>query len=257
VLIVQGKGLGQLRRVTSFEKLGGEPEVVRLNVAPAWDVAPDETSVATIGSWHVNNVFYKNVAEISKSPYNMYYGGTYDCIDADAISIDTEGWYNWGRIGEVPNAPGNPPHFSQNWHTPVFFSQLRRSTFTGKSPAFGTMGIILRVENELLRYLGVADYGTEIRDNVIDRKDCFDVNQRLGANAPAAIATFVQRWEDTTGTEGRPAILAALSEGNTIKNSLQGYNLSRSTGFFIRGTTYENCPTPVVDNGIGTVVMDE
>jgi len=117
------------------------------------------------------------------------------------------------------------------------------------------MGITLRVENETLRYLGIGDYGAEIRNNVIDRKDCMDVNQRHGNNAPAAIATFVQRWEDTTATEGRPALLATLCEGNTIKNSLQGFNLSRSTGFFIRGTTYENCPTPVVDNGIGTVVL--
>ena len=258
VLMVQGKGLGQLRRVTSFEKLGGNPEVVRLAVVPAWDVEPDETSVAAIGSWHVNNVFYKNVAETANSQYNMFYGGAYDCVDSDAVSMDTEGWFNWGRIGEVPNAPGNPPHFSQNWHTPVYFSQLRRSTFSGRSPMYrghSTMGITLRVENETLRYLGIGDYGAEIRNNVIDRKDCMDVNQRHGNNAPAAIATFVQRWEDTTATEGRPALLATLCEGNTIKNSLQGFNLSRSTGFFIRGTTYENCPTPVVDNGIGTVVL--
>jgi hypothetical protein len=264
VLIVQGRGLGQLRRVTSFEKPGataaaGGPEVVRLAVAPDWDVAPDETSVATIGCWHLNNVFYGNTAEVSNSPYNMYYGGCYDCVDSDAVSIDTEGWYNWGRIGEVPNAPGNPPHFGKNWHTPVYFSQLKRSTFTGKSPTYrghSTMGITIRVENELLRYLGVADYGTEIRDNVIDRSDCMGILQRLGNNAPAAIATYVQRWEDTTGSEGRPAILATLCEGNTIKNSLQGFNLSRSTGFFIRDTTYENCPTPVVDQGIGTVIVE-
>ena len=260
VLIVQGRGLGQLRRVSAFEKLGaktdGEPETVRLTVSPAWDVEPDETSVATVGSWHLNHVFCRNVAEVSKSPYNMYYGGCYDCIDADAVSIDTEGWYNWGRIGEVPNAPGNPPHFGKNWHTPVYFSQLKRSTFTGKSPPYKTMGLILRVENETLRYLGVGDYGTELRDNVIDRNACADCPQRLGNNAPAAIATFVQRWEDTTGTEGRPAILAALCEGNVIKNSLQGFNLSRCTGFFIRATTYENCPTPIVDQGIGTMIVE-
>ena len=260
VLVVQGKGLGQLRRVVSYEKLGGDPEVVRLNVAPAWDVVPDETSLATTGSFHVNNVFWKNTSEVANSQYNMNYGGTYDCIDADAVSIDTEGWFNWGRIGEVPNAPGNPPHFGKNWHTPVYFSQLRRSTFTGRSPVYrghSTMGITLRVENETLRYLGVADYGAELRDNVIDRQACMDVNQRHANNAPAAIATFVQRWEDTTGTEGRPALLATLSDGNTIKNSAQGYNLSRSTGFLIRGTTYENCPTPMVDRGIGTVVIEE
>jgi hypothetical protein len=256
VLIVQGKGLGQLRRAVSFEQLGGEPESVRLTVAPAWDVEPDETSVAAVGSWHVNNVFYKNVADVSKSPYNMYYGGCYDCVDSDAVSSNTEGWYNWGRIGEVPNAPGNPPHFGKCWHTPVYFSQLKRSTFTGKSPPYDTMGVILRVENESQRYIGVGDYGAEIRDNVIDRSDCRDRPQRLGDKAPAAIATFVQRWEETTGAAGKPALLATLCDGNVIKNSVQGFNLSRCTGFLIHRTTYENCETPVVDKGIGTKIVE-
>ena len=260
VLIVQGKGLGQLRRVSAFEKLGGNPEVVKLMVSPAWDVEPDAASVASVGQWHINNVFYKNVSEVSNSPYNMYYGGCYDCLDSDATSVDTEGWYNWGRIAEIPGEDKKHPLYSNRWHDPVYFSQLKRSTFTGKSALYkghSTMGITLRVENELRRYMGVADYGAEIRDNVIDRAACMDTLQRLGNKAPAAIATFVQRWEDTTGTEGKPALLATLCDGNTIKNSLQGFNLSRSTNFFIRGTTYENCPTPVVDQGIGTMVLDE
>jgi len=259
VLIVQGKGLGQLRRVSAVKKLGGDPEVVELTVSPAWDVAPDETSYASVGNWHLNNVFYKNVSEVSNSPYNMYYGGCYDCLDADAVSVDTEGWYNWGRIGDMPGEDKKHPLFSNRWHNPVYFSQLKRSTFSGKSPTYrgrSTMGITLRVENEIKRYVGIADYGAEIRDNVIDRKDCMDVLQRLANKAPAAIATFVQRWEDTTGTEGRPALLATLCEGNTIKNSAQGFNLSRCTDFFIRGTKYENCPTPVVDEGIRTKVVE-
>ena len=257
VLIVQGKGLGQMRRVSSFEKTGGNPETVRLTVAPAWEVAPDQTSIAAIGSWHLNNVFYRNTAEISKTPYNMYYGGCYDCVDAEAVSVDTEGWYNWGRIGDLPDDGKDHPNFSTRWHNPVYFSQLKHSEFSGKSPWCNTMGLTIRVENEAKRYLGIGDYGTELRDNVIDRKDCQDQFQRLGNKAPAAVATFVQRWEETTGTEGKPAILATLCEGNTIKNSAQGFNLFRCTGFFIRGTTYENCPVPVVDGGIGTKIIGE
>jgi hypothetical protein len=107
LIIVQGKGLGQIRRMSAQQNLGGNPAIVRFTVSPPWDVPPDNTSFISAGSWHVNNVFYRNIARGSKSPYNVYYGGCYDCVDADAVSENTEGWNNWGRIGEFPMAkPG-------------------------------------------------------------------------------------------------------------------------------------------------------
>ncbi len=243
LVVVQGKGLGQLRRAKAYQKLGGNPAVVRFTVSPSWDVPPDVTSLVSAGSWHVNNVFFRNRASVSKSPYNMYYGGCYDCVDAEAVSENTEGWYNWGRIGQLPN--GNA------WHCPVYFSQLKRSTFTGISPAYGTMGLTLRVENETTNYWGVGDYGTEIRDNVIDRAACSNKNQRLAGNA--AIATFNQNWRKTTADT--PLILGTLCEGNTIKHSAVGFDLNGSFDFAIRGTRYENCPQPVHDRGYRTAIL--
>ncbi len=102
LIVVKGKGLGQLRRMSAQRNLGGNPAAVRFTVCPPWDVPPGTNSVVSAGSWHVNNVFYHNIARGSKSPYNMYYGGCYDCVDAEAVSRDTEGWNNWGRIGEFP-----------------------------------------------------------------------------------------------------------------------------------------------------------
>ncbi|MCY2952952.1 MAG: hypothetical protein NTU53_13400 [Planctomycetota bacterium] len=243
VVVVQGKGLGQLRRISARQKLGGDPAVVHLAVTPPWDVPPDASSVVGVGSWHVNNVFFRTKATASKSPYNMYYGGCYDCVDAEATSVNTEGWNNWGRIGEFPDGKA--------WHCPVYFSQLRRSTFSGISPAYSTMGITLRVENETRYYRGLGDYGTEIRDNVIDRSACSNKNQRLAGNA--AIATFNQSWMKVT--QDTPLILATLCEGNTIRNSAVGFHLSGSFAFAIRGTKYENCPKPVVDNGYRTAIL--
>lgn len=242
-MVVQGKGLGQFRRISAHRNLGGGPPVVRLAVCPAWDVVPDSTSVISVGSRHVNNVFYRNTARSAKSPYNMYYGGCYDCIDAEAVSENTEGWYNWGRIGEFPDG--------RAWHDPVYFSQLKRSRFTGMSPAYSTMGITLRVENETVNYRGIGDYGTEIRDNVIDRGSCADTSQRLAGNA--AIATFVQNWMKSPGD--LPFILATLCEGNTIRNSSVGFDLNRCSCFAIRGSVYENCPKAVVDNGFRTAML--
>ena len=242
LVVVQGKGLGQLRRAVAHRRVGEDPTVVRFTICPAWDVSPDETSVVSAGSWHVNNVFFRNTANVSKSPYNMYYGGSYDCVDSDAISIDTEGWYNWGRIGELPQAA---------WHTPVYFSQLKRSTFTGKSPAHSTMGITLRVENETKTYRGIADYGAEIRDNTIDRSACSNNRQRLAGNA--AIATYNQSWIQVTAET--PLLFATLCEGNTIKNSAVGFDLNGSFSFAIRGTRYENCPRSINDNGYNTAVL--
>ena len=242
LVVVQGKGLGQLRRMKAHQNLGGNPAVVRFAVSPPWDVPPDTTSLVSAGSWHVNNVFYRNLASGSKSPYNMYYGGSYDCVDADAVSENTEGWYNWGRIGEYPKG---------SWHCPVYFSQLKRSEFNGLAPKYETMGITLRVENETTNYWGVADYGTEIRDNTIDRAACSNKNQRLAGNA--AIATFNQCWKQVT--REMPLLFGTLCEGNTIKNSAVGFDLNGSSSFAIRGTVYENCPKPVNDHGHDTILL--
>jgi hypothetical protein len=190
----------------------------------------------------VNNVFFRNTARVSKSPYNMYYGGCYDCVDAEAVSENTEGWNNWGRIGEMPDS---------RWHCPVFFNQLKRSVFSGISPSCSTMGITLRVENETKTYRGIADYGTEIRDNTIDRGTCSNKNQRLAGNA--AIATFNQSWMKVTPET--PLIFATLCEGNRIKNSEVGFDLNGSFDFAIRGTRFENCPKAITDNGYRTAVI--
>jgi hypothetical protein len=243
LLVVQGRGLGQLRRMSAPENLGGDPAVVRCTVVPPWDVPPDATSVISAGSWHVNNVFYRNTARGSKSPYNMYYGGCYDCVDAEAVSDNTEGWCNWGRIGE---GSGKGP-----WHCPVYFNQLKRSSFSGISPAYSTMGITLRVENETKNYRGIGDYGTEIRDNTIDRAACSNKNQRLAGNA--AIATVNQSWVKVTAET--PLLFATLCEGNTIKNSAVGFDLNGSFSFAIRGTSYENCPKAVNDKGRDTAQL--
>ena len=190
-----------------------------------------------------NNVFFHNTARGCKSPYNMYYGGCYDCVDAHATSENTEGWYNWGRIGEYP---GKAP-----WHCPVYFDQLRQSTFNGISPTYSTMGITLRVENETKNYRGIGDYGTEIRDNTIDRAACASKNQRLAGNA--AIATFNQSWMKVSSET--PLIFATLCEGNKIKNSSVGFDLNGSFSFAIRGTSYENCPNEVNDRGHDTALL--
>jgi len=242
LLVVQGKGLGQIRRMSAHQNLGGSPAVVRCTVSPPWDVPPDTTSVITAGSWHVNNVFYRNTARGSKSPYNMYYGGCYDCVDAEATSDNTEGWNNWGRIGEMAQGA---------WHNPVYFNQLKRSTFTGLAPENLSMGITLRVENETKNYRGIGDYGTEIRDNTIDRAACSNKNQRLAGNA--AIATFNQSWVKLTAET--PLIFATLCEGNQIKNSSVGFDLNGSYSFAIRGTSYENCPKGVNDKGHNTAIL--
>lgn len=244
LIVVQGKGLGQLRRMTAQRNLGRNPAVVRFTVCPPWDVPPGTNSMVSAGSWHVNNVFYHNTARGSKSPYNMYYGGCYDCVDAEALSRDTEGWNNWGRIGEFPNGGA--------WHCPVYFNQLKRSTFTGVAPKYATMGITLRVENETVHYRGIGDYGTEIRDNVIDRSACSNQTQRLAGNA--AIATFNQNWMKTAANA--PLTFATLCEGNTIRNSAVGFDLNKTYSFAIHGTTYENCPKPVNDHGFNTVLLE-
>jgi hypothetical protein len=172
----------------------------------------------------------------------MYYGGCYDCVDAEAISEDTEGWNNWGRIGEMP---------SGSWHSPVYFNQLRRSTFTGRAQQYQSMGITIRVENETRTYRGIADYGTEIRDNTIDRAACSNTPQRLAGNA--AIATFNQSWMPIT--PATPLLFGALCEGNRLRNSAAGFDLDGCFSFTIRDNRFENCAKEINDRGHDTVLL--
>jgi hypothetical protein len=122
------------------------------------------------------------------------------------------------RGGTTGAGSANSPNGSAR-HCPVYFSQLKRSTFTGLAPKYATMGMTLRVENETVNYRGVGDYGTEIRDNVIDRSSCSNKSQRLAGNA--AIATFNQNGMKIA--TNAPLILATLCEANRIRNSAVGF----------------------------------
>jgi hypothetical protein len=107
------------------------------------------------------------------------------------------------------------------------------------------MGIKLRVENETKNYRGIADSGTEIRDNTIDRSACSDKPQRLAGNA--AIATY--KHSGMTVSSKTPLLFATLCEGNRIKNSTTGFDLNGRISFAIRDTSNENCPKAVNERG--------
>jgi len=89
VFILGGRGMGQYRRVVSYE--GDRCEVNR-----PWIVEPDETSVITITMLHENYLFIGNRFEDAGIGL-QYYGTTVNCIAAGNTATRAGGFYNSGR----------------------------------------------------------------------------------------------------------------------------------------------------------------
>ena len=241
VWLARGRGLGQLRRVTRAEDLGGTPRVWRLTVSPAWDTVPDRTSKAIVGRFHVGNVIARNQAENTDNSL-MFYLGAYDCVAADNHLRHTDGVSVLGALG--------PPQL-----VPTGFSLVRRNDVGGRSPHTKSCALGERADDGfrkgLTNYWGVSIYASEFRDNTVDRTDCRDaVNSLFGR--PGGLCSF-GGW-DTPPTD--EPILGSLFENNTVRHSALGVSLHGAVSAFLRSNRLENVGAPLLDRGRNTAVKE-
>ena len=248
-VIVKGRGLGQLRKVAAHEALEGSPKAHRVTVHPPWDIPPDATSKVAIARPHVGTVFEENTATDCCGPATQFYHCVYDCVASGTVGTNTQGVINYGAFWGEPGKPAT--HRAMM----AYFTKVRGCTVSGASARFKNTWMGERGEDHLASApcFAVSHYGSEYRQNVVDRRGCEDAQDYDNRN-PGGFSANTQN----TNTAGR-CILAPLFEGNTVRNSKLGYALGcpGCTGALISRPTQVGVGTPVLDKGTRTVVLTD
>lgn len=257
VLIVKGKGLGQMKTLVSHTKIEGSPNQYILKLSSDWDIQPDTSSVVAVSRWHNNVVIEGNRFSNNCNTSTQFFFAAYDCVSVGNTSVNTGGFDIWGNgynVGEC------------------YFNQIKRNKHEGfdirhQDAWCGIRGYDRSPSiqydqppsvNKKLNHRNVnniAVYGTEIRDNIMNRAGIPENTQMWSAGG----ASFVVHVPEDSIITGYANILATLLEGNTALNGEKGISVSHESvyGTFLRNNKYKNVKIPVEDLGIGTVIIED
>jgi hypothetical protein len=111
VLIIDGRGLGQYRKVVSFT-----PNTLTLE--KPWDVVPDSSTYVTVGRASVETLWVDNTEEHTAN-WTAWWGNCWGNVIDGQILRDGEGIYLWAFDNEKPS--------------PVAFNDIIGSYLTGRA----------------------------------------------------------------------------------------------------------------------------
>ncbi len=236
ILVVSGKGMGQMRSVTNTITSATQ----HFTVNKPWDIQPDNTSKLIVCSLHTGAVCEGNNVYDNVGIAYEFWTGTYDCIFSNNTASNTEGIAIEGTYFDSDVWP---------FYAPLQFCQIRDNNVTGVSATQSYTSVSLYTDDENATAWAPAIYGTELRANTIDRSAC--------SNATGWIAPTAAGFNSTTANRitGGTSILASLYDGNTVKNSQYGIGINRAmeSDAAIRGTTFLNIGSQnIYDQGIRT-----
>ena len=248
-LVIKGRGLGQLRKVTGHAEQPGSAPVHRINVSPPWDVPPDRTSKVAIVRTQTGVVFEDNTVTDGCAGATQLYFCCYDCVAAGTVAERTLGVINYGVYVKNPVTPTRDRTAFMS-----FFTKVRGCRVSGASARFKNTWIGDRGED------GLADapcfapciFGSEFRENTVDRTGCETKSDYDGRN-PAGFCVSIQNGSTT----GR-SVVGSLFEDNLVRNSQYGYaiNAPGCVGTLISRPKFEGTiVTPVLDHGTRTIVL--
>ena len=147
---MDGRGLGQLRRVTNVDSANN-----LLTVSSPWDVVPDATSVFTLILPLEQVTFYRNsISDCWKGLW--FFGNTYDSVQAENSSTDSEGIFMWTERNPGALIPG-------------YFTRIARNKIAGISPKsrHGGISCYTGQPDRNGTYHSTLAYGFEALDNSI------------------------------------------------------------------------------------------
>ncbi|HOS42068.1 MAG TPA: glycosyl hydrolase family 28-related protein [Armatimonadota bacterium] len=233
VRVVDGKGLGQSRRIVSATAGGAN----RLQLDVPWDVLPDGTSILAVTNlyWQVYTVDNtvderRNGNKNAKAGVITPYGSSSDCV------VDSNRQYN--AEGIMLFTCGKSTAFTAN-----YFTEVRGNRLEGRTAGPGAYGgIFLWYGAEERKPSHVLGYGTVITGNTIT--DC-------DYNGKGAISLYPCWSHPTTPVQWKEALIF----GNTIAGVPEGIHIHESYAWHtvIGPNTLKDVATPVVDKGTGTV----
>ena|GEM_PF-4159143 len=220
LVIVAGRGMGQLRTITEIDNA-----TKKITVDKPFDVAPDTTSIySVVNTMDCYTVYNNRIDDCTKGI--LPFGYIYDCVVAENLTVDTRGIWLWG-VAEERIVQFN------------YFVRIARNTVMGVSRRGGQTGIGLTsgrfsvgLVEGLSGFGGTVHYATQIIDNKIigDGKATAgqNSNEAPPVNGIFAIAYPFSTQHDQSDMTGRD-IVNVLIQNNYITNSYEGVTLSRST----------------------------
>jgi nitrous oxidase accessory protein NosD len=220
VMIINGRGLGQYRRVQRIDTIAK-----KIILEKEWDVIPDSTSRFTLMNPNENTTYYKNIIYDNPKGYWLF-GNSIDCVVADNISVNCDGVFIF--CCRYVNPDGVWPMY---YFVPNYFNRITGNIITGISRKSHRAGIGLNCTREDAggSYYGVEAYANEIRNNYIlgnsSEKALASVTE-----APAVSGIFLFTTVSSSLYDGKDVagdITNTLIEDNQLSNLSTGISLSR------------------------------
>lgn len=213
IVIIDGKGFGQMRKLASMADN-------TITVEVPWDVVPDSTSIYTIVRASNDLTIYNN-RNIDATFGVCFYMVTYDSVIADNTGEDIMAMSATARQLN----PGVIPQVEPN-----YFPTIKRNSLVGKSWNYGTSYIGVNIFEDYNPSIAKL-FGAEIKENTIDRAGHEDKFEHT-SKQPAGI---VLSYAYPVSVAGK-GIYATVVEGNTVKNSQYGIFLAKG----VSATTMKN-----------------
>jgi hypothetical protein len=235
VAIVDGRGLGQWRRVSNVDSANNQ-----LTIEQPWDVTPDATSAFSLLLPLAQVTFYHNtISDCAKGLW--LYGNTYDSVQADNTSTDSEGCFIF-----TVRAAGRL--------TPGYFARIARNRVVGISPRSKHCGVSYYTGrfDRNGSYFGTMAYGIEFVDNSVsgDPNAIPVVGSTEAPPFPGGLAisaaSFSSYYDgNPVGGDGKNTLMAR----NQLTELAVGVNLTHSLyGTVIAETTYTSTVGTFLDD---------
>lgn len=244
VVIHDGRGMGQVRRVASIDV-----DAETVTVTEPWDVNPDYTSKFTFLTPSEKTTLYNN--EDRNSAKGVYiFGNMYDTVVANHKSTDTEGIFMYASHVWTSSS-------KRVWTN--FYTTVRDCRVEGVSARSGYGNISAGSERAIDggKYYGVENYAIEIRNNVIigDPDAPVGGGNTEGVRANGIAFTSAGNRGNTDGYAGDTTNM--VIENNRLEDVETGISYGYTErGMVAEGNTFVNVTTPYYQKEDKFGVMD-
>jgi hypothetical protein len=252
IVIIDGRGLGQFRKVVSLNSTTSE-----VGIEKAWDVIPDNTSKFVISCPALYNVAYKNTMKTGSKPL-LFYQNAYEAVFADNYAEDTQG-YNITNYYVLTSVA------SETRYASSYFNRMVNNTIIGVARNRGTGGVGYHFDMQLPAgesAFGYTCYGMDIKNNSV--KSVLPAWDPSTRETPPVNGIYLGSYL-RTGQGTKNTIKGATIENNIIRNSDRGISIggtlfpywnsdpkpntpSMTYGLVVKNNRFMNVTSKIVDN---------
>ena len=241
VMVVYGKGAGQIRRMGEYNT-----ETLKIHVTEPWDVIPDETSHIMLSTATYQTIYYDNYAENCEKGF-WFYGGAVDSVMAENTLVDVEGLTSFGF---------HIDSYSSSRLMPNYYVSIRGNKITGDSRYGDACPIRIATNNEsrtnvsTLHYSMIDNFACDIRHNTMS--DALSPTSKM-KNTESSGYKGIEIGTNTLEHVGAQykssphvdSSKAYIIEGNNLTNTRGGIKIlgtveNRTQGILIKGNEMRN-----------------